>query len=129
MCMRELADTYHPEAELSPTVLDSLSAHTAGAVHETFPALKAHRILRRLEFHHTPKQATWFNMVKIEISVLRGQCLDRRVSERKRLVAEIATQCVRPLRQANSHHPKRTHQACTGLFWHAQTLKITVPKH
>ncbi len=115
MCMRELADAYHPEAELSPTVLDSLSTHTVGTVHETFPALKAHRILRRLAFHHTPKQATWFNMVEIEISVLRGQCLDRRVSERKRLVAEIVTQCVRPVHQVNSHHPKRTHQACTEL--------------
>ena len=29
-------------------------------------------------------------MVEIEIGVLRGQCLDRRIDEKDRLVAEIA---------------------------------------
>jgi hypothetical protein len=54
---------------------------------ETYPAPEAHRLLRRLEFHYTPKHATWLNMVEIEIG---GQCLDRRIGDRKRLVAEIA---------------------------------------
>ena len=49
----------------------------------------AHRILQRLEFHHTPKHASWLNMVEIEIGVLRGQCLDRRIGERETLVAEV----------------------------------------
>jgi hypothetical protein len=40
-------------------------------------------------FHHTPKHANWLNMVEIEIGVLRGQCLDRRIAERERLVSEI----------------------------------------
>jgi hypothetical protein len=46
-------------------------------------------ILRRLEFHYTPKHASWLNMVEIEIGVLRGQCLDRRIGERETLCAEI----------------------------------------
>ena len=46
-------------------------------------------MLQRLEFHYTPKHASWLNMVEIEIGVLRGQCLDRRIGERERLVAEI----------------------------------------
>ena len=65
------------------------STHTAGALHETFPAPEAHRILQRLEFHYTPKHASWLNMVEIEIGVLRGQCLDRRIGERNILVADI----------------------------------------
>jgi hypothetical protein len=36
-----------------------------------------------LEFHYTPKHASWLNMVEIEIGVLRGQCLDRRIGEAK----------------------------------------------
>ena len=40
---------------------------------------EARRILRRLEFHYTPKHASWLNMVEIEIGVLRSQCLDRRI--------------------------------------------------
>ena len=91
LCMRDLVDTHYPEAELIRVVLDNLSTHTAGALYETFPAPEAHRILQRLEFHYTPKHASWLNMVEIEIGVLRGQCLDRRIGERDVLVAEIAT--------------------------------------
>ncbi len=90
LCMRDLADKHYPQAELIRVVLDNLSTHTAGALYETFPAPKAHRILQRLEFHHTPKHASWLNMVEIEIGVLRGQCLDRRIGERERLVTEVA---------------------------------------
>ena len=46
--------------------------------------------MRRLEFHYVPKHASWLNMVEIEIGVLRGQCLDRRIGARDRLVSEIA---------------------------------------
>jgi len=60
------------------------------ALYETFSAPEAHRILQRLEFHYTPKHASWLNMMEIEIGVLRGQCLDRRIGERDVLVAEIA---------------------------------------
>jgi transposase len=88
-CMRDLVDVYYPDADLTRVVLDNLSTHTAGALYETFPAPEAHRVLQRLEFHYTPKHASWLNMVEIEIGVLRGQCLDRRIGERDRLVAEV----------------------------------------
>ena len=45
--------------------------------------------MRRLEFHYTPKHASWLNMVEIEIGVLRSQCLDRRIADRKTLETEI----------------------------------------
>ncbi len=48
------------------------------------------RLLRRLEFHYTPKHASWLNMAEIEIGVLRSQCLDRRIDNRQRLKREIA---------------------------------------
>ncbi len=89
-CMRDLADIHYPQAELIRVVLDNLSTHTAGALYETFAPPEAHRILQRLEFHYTPKHASWLNMVEIEIGVLRSQCLDRRIGERQLLIAEIA---------------------------------------
>src|ERR1700724_498130 len=89
-CMRELVDTHYPQAEQIRVVLDNLSTHFAGALYETFPAPEARRLMRRLEFHYVPKHASWLNMVEIEIGVLRGQCLDRRIGEHPRLVAEIA---------------------------------------
>jgi len=89
-CMRDLADTHYPDADQIRVVMDNLSTHTAGALYETFPAPEAHRILQRLEFHYTPKHASWLNMVEIEIGVLRGQCLDRRIGERAVLNTEVA---------------------------------------
>jgi len=88
-CMRDLVDLHYSSADLIRVVLDNLSTHTAGALYETFPAPEAHRLLQRLEFHYTPKHASWLNMVEIEIGVLRGQCLNRRISERERLIVEI----------------------------------------
>jgi transposase len=89
-CMRDLADLHYPKADKIRVVLDNLSTHSAGALYEAFPAPEAHRVLGRIEFHFTPKHASWLNMVEIEIGVLRGQCLDRRIGDRNQLVSEIA---------------------------------------
>jgi transposase len=89
-CMRELCDVHFPKAERIRVVLDNLSTHSAGALYQAFPAAEARRMLRRLEFHYTPKHASWLNMVEIEIGVLRSQCLDRRIATKARLLAEVA---------------------------------------
>jgi transposase len=89
-CMRELIDKHYPHAPVVRVVLDNLSTHSAGAIYDTFPAPEARRVLQRLEFHYTPKHASWLNMVEIEIGVLRGQCLDRRIEDKNNLVREIA---------------------------------------
>src|SRR3954469_12137548 len=88
--LRELVDVDYPEAECIRVVQDNLSTHKQGSLYETFPAAEAHRILGRLEFHYTPKHASWLNMVEIEIGVLKGQCLDRRIDNRPELEREIA---------------------------------------
>jgi hypothetical protein len=108
-CMRDIADIHYPDADLIRVVLDNLSTHAAGALYETFPASEADRILQRLEFHYTPKHASWPNMVEIEIGVLRGQCLDRRIGERDVLVREIeawqpSAQRLRRPHQMAVHH-------------------------
>jgi len=89
-CMRELTDVHFPAAERIRVVLDNLSTHSAGALYQAFPASEARRVLRRLEFHYVSKHASWLNMVEVEIGVLRGQCLDRRIATQRRLVSEIA---------------------------------------
>jgi transposase len=89
-CMRDLVDLHYPDAPVIRVVLDNLSTHSSGALYDAFPAPEARRVLKRLEFHHTPKHASWLNMVEIEIGVLRSQCLDRRIDDKNQLVAEIA---------------------------------------
>src|SRR5664279_817773 len=90
ICMRELSDVHFPEAARIRVVLDNLSTHSAGALYQAFPACEVRRVLRRLEFHYVPKHASWLNMVEIEIGVLRGQCLNRRIATPEKLVSEIA---------------------------------------
>jgi transposase len=90
-CMRELTDVHFPEAEQIRVVLDNLSTHFPGSLYQAFSPCEARRVLRRLEFHYVPKHASWLNMVEIEIGVLRGQCLDRRIASREQLESEIAT--------------------------------------
>jgi transposase len=90
-CMRDLVDKHYPKAELIRVVLDNLSAHSAGALYQAFAPEEARRILGRLEFHFTPKHASWLNMVEIEIGVMVKQCLDRRIPDKATLVSEIAS--------------------------------------
>ena len=87
--MRELVDVHYPDAEHIRVVQDNLSTHSPGALYQAFPPAEARRLLRRLEFHYTPKHASWLNMVEIEIGVLRGQCLDRRIATHERLLSEV----------------------------------------
>jgi transposase len=89
-CMRDLVDVHYPRAERIRVVMDNLSTHKPASLYEAFPPEEARRILRRLEFHYTPKHASWLNMVEIEIGVMVGQCLDRRIPDKATLISEIA---------------------------------------
>jgi hypothetical protein len=88
--MRALVDDYYPDAEVIRLVSDNLNTHTPAALYETFPPAEARRIARKLEFHHTPKHGSWLNTAEIELSVLSGQCLDRRLGDRPTLEQEVA---------------------------------------
>ena len=87
--MRRLVDEHYPEAEKVRVVLDNLNTHTGAAFYQAFAPEEARRILRRLEFHYTPKHASWLNMVEIELSVLSRQCLERRIPDAKTLAREM----------------------------------------
>lgn len=89
-CMRDLVDDHYPQAEKIRVILDNLSTHSGASLYNNFPAQEARRVMRKIEFHYTPKHASWLNMVEIEIGVMRTQCLDRRIAERAELEAEIA---------------------------------------
>jgi transposase len=89
-CMRDLVDQHYPSADCIRVVLDNLSTHKPASLYEAFAPDEARRILRRLEFHYTPKHASWLNMVEIEIGVMVAQCLDRRIPDKATLISEVA---------------------------------------
>lgn len=88
--MRELVDVHFPGAEKIRVVLDNLNTHTPASLYAAFPPAEARRIINKLEFHYTPKHASWLNMVEIELSVLVHQCLKRRIPDQDTLSREVA---------------------------------------
>jgi hypothetical protein len=77
--MKWLVDVRHPDAQVIRVILDNLNTHCPGALYEAFEPAEARRLLRRLEFHFTPKHGSWLNMAELEFSVFARQCWDRRL--------------------------------------------------
>jgi len=77
--VRNLLKRY-PQAKRIHLVMDNLNTHHEKSLIETFGEAQAKLLLDRIEWHYTPKHASWLNMAEIEISALAKQCLDRRLS-------------------------------------------------
>ncbi len=89
-CIRDLIDLHYPDAERIVLVQDNLNTHTPASLHEAFPPAEAKRLAAKLELHYTPKHGSWLNMAELELGVLAGQCLDRRLPDRATLEREVA---------------------------------------
>jgi hypothetical protein len=60
------------------------------SLYETFEPREARRLAERLDIHYTPKHGSWLNMAEIELSVLKGQCLDRRIPDMATMQTQVA---------------------------------------
>lgn len=89
-CMRTLVDEDYPNAKVVRVVLDNFTTHSEASLYKAFSASEARRIAKRLEFHYTPKHASWLNMAEIEIGNMNQQCLDRRIASQEKLIHELA---------------------------------------
>ena len=88
--LRDLLEIAYPQAEVVRLVVDNLNTHHAGVLYEAFPADEARRLARRIAWHYTPKHGSWLTMVELELSVLSGQCLNRRLPTLARVTDEVA---------------------------------------
>ena len=88
--VKRVLDEDYPNARRVLLVMDNLSTHTKGALYEAFEPAEARRLAARLEFHYTPKHGSWLNVAESELSVLSGQCLDRRIEDFDLLASEVA---------------------------------------
>lgn len=79
----------YPEAEKIIVILDNLNTHSASSFYEVFAAAEALRLSQRFEFIHTPKSASWLNMIEIEFSAISRLCLDRRIPSKAELKKEV----------------------------------------
>lgn len=88
-CLKEVVDVYFPEAKKITLVTDNLNTHKPAHRNEAFPPFDARRILKKIEWHYTPKHGSWLDMAEIELSVLQRQCLDRRIPDQETLKQEV----------------------------------------
>jgi hypothetical protein len=76
--MEELLRTRYAKAQKVLLVCDNLNTHTSGAFYEAFDAKYARQLVRRIEFHYTPKHGSWLNIAENELSSLTRQALSVR---------------------------------------------------
>jgi hypothetical protein len=87
--VRHLGDDHYPDAEQIVLVLDNLKTHAPASLYAVFDPAEAKRLTDKLEIHHTPKHGSWLHVAELELSVLNGQWLDRRIPDRDTLAAEV----------------------------------------
>ena len=88
--IKKIADEWYKDAEKITLVMDNLATHKASALYETYPPTEAKRIWDRFDFAYTPKHGSWLNMAEIELNVLMGQCLKRRIDNIKTMKKEAS---------------------------------------
>lgn len=80
--------TLYTGAEKITLVMDNLNTHTPGSFYDAFSPVKAKSLWDRFDFVFTPKHGSWLNMAEIELNVLTGQCLNRRIDNIKEVMQE-----------------------------------------
>jgi hypothetical protein len=88
--LKDLSDTHFAKATKIVLVQDNLNTHKPASLYEAFPAAEARRLVERFEWHYTPKHGSWLDMAESELSVLSGQCFDRRIPNKSTLAEEAA---------------------------------------
>lgn len=85
-----LMEGRYADCEMVTLVCDNLNTHTKGAFYEAFEPERARRLVRRIEFCHTPKHGSWLNIAENELSSLTRQCVaGRRMGTVEMLQTEI----------------------------------------
>ena len=118
---RLLVDVYFPAADRIRLVMDKLNTHTPAALYQAFAPAEARRLIRKLEFHYTPKHGSWLNRAECEFAVLAAQCVDRRIPDSDTLRREIAAWQTR-----RNQHQAKIHWQC-GTDLARGTLKRLYP--
>jgi len=85
--IENIANEY-PNSQKITLVMDNLNTHKPGSLYEIFAPEKAKNLWDRFHFVYTPKHGSWLNMAEIELNVLNGQCLNRRIDKLSTVIKE-----------------------------------------
>lgn len=88
--MKNLVIKEYSEVEVIRVITDNLNIHKEKSFYEAFSEDEAKKIVEKIEFHYTPKHASWLNAAEIEIGVMDEECTDRRIGDIGTLTKEVA---------------------------------------
>ena len=77
--IEEIAEAHHDAAKIT-VIMDNYNTHKPGSLYKVFHPEKAKALWDRFEFVYTPKHGSWLNVAEIELNVLSGQCLKKRMT-------------------------------------------------
>lgn len=86
-----LERNHYADANKLILVQDNLNTHKYGAFYERYPCAVAHQLKNKIEFHFTPKHASWLNITEIEFSALARQALNCRIDSIEKLRSAAET--------------------------------------
>lgn len=104
--MESLLSTHYAHVEKIILVCDNLNTHTRGAFYEAFPPDKARELIKKIEFHYTPKHGSWLNIAECELSAMSSQCIKHR---------RFST--IEMLRSETNAWAKKVNKAQRGVNW------------
>ena len=87
--LKELVDIHYQNVKKLRIVVDNLNTHNEKSLYENFENAEAKRILAKIEFHYTPKHASWLNVAEIEIGIMDNQCTGTRIGTIEKLTEEV----------------------------------------
>ena len=116
--IQDLVDNQFPHAEELKIVRDNLKTHTPASLSAVFSPEEARGLASKLDLHYTPKHASWLDLAEIEISVLKEQCLDRRIPTEEMLEQEITAW----------EHERNRRQATVAWRFTSQAARIKLKR-
>ena len=102
---RQALAAHYPAAEKIVLVQANRNTPTDAAFYQHLPAAEARALATRFEVHYTPKNASWLNLVELELSAIARQCLHQRIPTQDERSAHVAA-CV-----------AERHAACATVKW------------
>jgi hypothetical protein len=108
--IKRMLDEQYADADKVVLVMDNLNTHCIASLYEAFAPNEAQRLAQRLEIHFTPKHGSWLNVAEIELSVLKTQCLKRRIAD----VVTLRTEVKAWQNHRNNHNSKIDWQFTTA---------------
>jgi transposase len=88
--VKKLVTHTYKKAKRIIFVTDNLNIHSKKTLIAVFGEKEGKKLNRKIEWHYTPKHASWLNQAELEIHSLSTQCLKRRIPTFQNIQKEVS---------------------------------------